>query len=233
MSRSERLLQLMQLLRTLPQPVLARDLAAELGISKRSVYRDIDSLRVSGAVIDGEAGYGFTLVEDPALPPMMFSPDEMEALILGLREVNEVGDPVLASAAQNALSKLRACLPDRTRQLMEHSFLHAKRFSPRPVITIDMPALRQAMRDEIAVDIAYVDKFGATSERRVLPLAIIYMESALVLTAWCKLRDNFRAFRIDRISACTKSDESFRPRRVPLMRESQDYFRTQGLKQRE
>ncbi len=230
MSRSERLLQLMQLLRTLPAPVLARDLAAELGVSRRSIYRDIGSLRAQGAVIDGEAGYGFTIVEDPALPPMMFSPDEMEALILGLREVDEIGDPVLASAARNALSKLRACLPDRIRQQMEHSFLHAKRFAPRPVITIDMPALRQAMRDEIAVDITYTDKFNAPSQRRILPLSIIYMESALVLTAWCKSRQDFRAFRIDRISQCTKSDESFRPRRVPLMRESQNYYRAKGLK---
>lgn len=211
----------MQLLRTLPQPVLARDLAQELGMSKRSIYRDIDSLRTTGAVIDGEAGFGYTLVEDPALPPMMFSRDEMEALVLGLREVREVADPVLADAANNALSKLKACLPERMRQQFEHASLHVKRFHERPEITIDITAIRQAMRDEVAIDIDYSDKDQNGTRRRVLPLTIVFMDNVLVLGAWCQLRKDFRAFRMDRIIKAENTNESFRPRRVPMLR---DYF---------
>ncbi len=227
MPRSERLIQLMQLLRTMPQPVRARDLAQELQVSLRSTYRDIESLRAMGAVIDGEAGFGYSLVEDPALPPMMFSTDEMEALILGLREVAQIADPVLVDAASNALAKLRACLPEPMRLQTEHSFLHEKRFAKRPEISIYMPALRQAMRDEYIVKISYIDQYDRQSQRRLLPLSIIYMENALMLAGWCELRRDFRAFRIDRITDLNVLDESFRPRRVPLMRDCAAHFRAQ------
>lgn len=221
MSRSERLIQLMQLLRALPAPVLARDLAEEMNISQRSIYRDINSLRATGAIIDGEAGFGYTVIEDPALPPMLFSSDEMEALVLGLREVREVADPVLANAAENALSKLKACLPDRMRQQFEHASLHVKRFHARPEITVDITGIRTAMREETAIDINYRDEKANTTKRRVLPLTIVFMDNALVLGTWCLLRNDFRAFRMDRIQKAENTTESFRPRRVPLLR---DYF---------
>ena len=111
MSRTDRLFRLMQALRNLPLPATAGALAQETGVSQRTIYRDIDSLRALGAVIDGEAGFGFTLIEDATLPPLGFVPEEIEALVVGLREVMEVGDPSLAEAAQSALSKLRARLP--------------------------------------------------------------------------------------------------------------------------
>ncbi len=212
----------MQLLRALPAPVLARDLAEEMNISQRSIYRDINSLRATGAIIDGAACFGYTVVEDPALPPMLFSSDEMEALVLGLREVREVADPVLADAANSALSKLKACLPDRMRHQFEHASLHVKRFHDRPKVTVDITEIRQAMRNEIAIDIDYADKDSKPSQRRILPLAIVFMDNVLVLGAWCQLRNDFRAFRIDRISKSTNTTESFRPRRVPLLR---DYFK--------
>lgn len=219
MSRSARLIQLMQLLRTATPPVKADTLATELGISVRSIYRDIDTLRGSGAVIDGEAGFGYTLEEDPALPPMLFSRDEMEALVLGLREVIEVGDPVLAGAAGNALSKIKACLPERMRLQFDHAVLHAKRFHDRPPIGIDVAALREAARDELAVDMDYADMNGQPTSRQVLPLAIVFMDQTLMLLAWCRLRADFRSFRVDRIQRLTVSEASFRPRRVPLLRD--------------
>ena len=218
MARSDRLLQLMQCLRTLPPPVQAHRLAEELGVSLRTVYRDIESLRRAGALIDGAVGLGYTLQEDPALPPMMFSRDEMEALVLGLREVREVGDPVLAAAASNALSKLRASLPARMRSEFQHAVLYAKRFVKRPEIAIDIAALRHAAREEYAVEIAYRDQHGKDTERSVLPLAIVYMDQTLVLLAWCNLRIDYRVFRIDRIRELTVSGDSFRPRRVAMLR---------------
>jgi len=218
MSRSERLIQVVQYLRTHTPPVRAEDLAEELDISVRSVYRDIDSLRKSGAIIDGEAGFGYTLEEDPALPPMLFSGEEMEALVLGLREVMEVGDPVLAKAAKNALGKVKACLPQRMRQQSEHAILHAKRYRSRPDVSIDISALRQFTRDEQAVDMNYVDVKGQATTRRIFPLGLVFMDSTLMLLGWCTLRKDFRSFRVDRINTIAETDESFRPRRVAMLK---------------
>lgn len=214
-------MQLMQLFRTLPAPVRAHTLAEETGVSLRSVYRDIEALRGMGAVIDGAAGYGYTLIEDPALPPMSFSTDEIEALVLGLREVQAVADPVLAKAAKNALSKLRASLPSSQQHQLEHAVLHTKRFIERPKISIDVARLRGVIRAETAILIRYSDLKNDESTRIVYPLGIVFFERALVLMAYCTLRQGFRAFRLDRILEFHETTESFRPRRVPLLR---DFF---------
>ena len=113
MSRTARLFQLMQALRSGPQPRTSIQLAQDLGVSARTVHRDIDTLRGLGAVIDGEAGFGFTLIEDATLPPLGFLDDELEALVLGLREVELIGDPALSDAASAALRKLQGRLPQR------------------------------------------------------------------------------------------------------------------------
>lgn len=222
MAKSDRLLQLMQCLRTFPAPVKAHALSKELGVSPRTIYRDIESLRRSGALIDGEAGYGYTLQEDPALPPMMFSRDEMEALVLGLREVVQVADPVLAKAAENALSKLKASLPERMRAEFEHAVLYAKRFHCRPEISIDIEALRHATRNEQVIEIDYSDVEENRTRRAIQPLAIVFFDRSLVVLAWCELRTAYRSFRIDRIVEMTVTERSFRPRRVPMLREYLD-----------
>lgn len=228
MSRSIRLIQLMQQLRSSSPPVKAADLAQELNVSIRSIYRDIDTLRASGAIIDGEAGFGYTLVEDPALPPMMFSRDEMEALVLGLREVGQVGDPVLAKAANDALHKIKACLPDRMRLQFEHSILHAIRFHKRPEITIDIAALRKAAWEEYEISINYTDAKEEDTKRILKPLSIIFMDQSLMLLAWCNLRNDFRSFRIDRIKTLTVTNVSFRPNRVALLRDYWEVIKKQN-----
>jgi len=222
MAKSDRLLQMMQCLRTFPAPVKAQALSRELGVSLRTIYRDVDSLRRSGALIDGEAGYGYTLQEDPALPPMMFSRDEMEALVLGLREVVQVADPVLANAAENALSKLKASLPQRMRAEFEHAVLYAKRFYTRPDMTIDIATLRSATRNEQVIEIFYADVDDNRTQRTIQPLAIVFFDRSLVVLAWCELRKAYRSFRIDRIQSMTITERSFRPRRVPMLREYLD-----------
>ena len=218
MSKTDRLLTLMQLIRTLLAPITAEQLADELGTSLRTIYRYIDDLRAAGAVIDGEAGFGYTVIEDPSLPPMMFDTDEIEALVLGLKEVIQIGDPVLAKAAKNVLSKVSASLPDRLKRQLNHSVLHAKSFRPRIKITCDVAVLRKATRDEIAVKIFYGDAEARKTERTILPLSIVSVDQKLMLLAHCTLRNDFRAFRVDRILRLSISNTSFAPRRVGMLR---------------
>ena len=225
MSRSHRLFQLMQCLRNGAGPKTAASLSDELGISARTVHRDIGTLREMGAVIDGAAGYGFTLIEDAALPPMGFTDDELEALVLGLREVEQIGDPDLAGAAAQALRKLQGRLPPRQSHRLSHSVLTAKRFWRPETPSISVSALRRATWEELEVRFAYTDMHGAQTYRQVRPLGISYFDRSTVLIGWCLLREDSRVFRLDRMRDLEVTETSFRPQRVPLLRAAQDRFR--------
>ncbi len=220
MSRTARLFQLMQALRSGPSPKTSVQLSQDLGVSARTIHRDIDALRGLGAVIDGEAGFGFTLIEDATLPPLGFTDDELEALVLGLREVQAIGDPGLADAAGAALRKLQGRLPPRQSHRLSHAVLAATRFSRPAKPTVDVSALRQATWDERVIAFSYADAKGDETERKVNPLSIVYMDRASVLLSWCHLRQDFRVFRLDRMQAMSVLDESFRPNRIPLLREA-------------
>lgn len=229
MTRTHRLFQLMQTLRSLPAPVTASTLVLETGVSLRTIYRDIDALRGLGAVIDGEAGFGYTLIEDAALPPLAFADDELEALVLGLRQVAVIGDPTLAEAAKAALSKLKARLPARQTHRLQHAVLDARRFTRPPEPGIDVRALRAATWDEATIAFHYEDAKGAVSRRHVDPLSIVYMQNAHMLMAWCHLRSDFRAFRLDRMQELSVTGDHFRPRRVPLLREYMERLREEAI----
>lgn len=218
MARTERLFQLMMALRRLPSPATAEVLAMETGVSARTLYRDIDTLRGLGAVIDGEAGFGYTLIEDAHLPPLNFAEEEIEALVLGLGEVVGIGDPALVDAAKSALAKLRARLPDTQAHRLRHAVLNAHRFDRPPPPGIDARALRTACWEETIVGFDYIDKNGAATSRKVKPLSIVFFDRASCLLGWCCLRSDFRSFRLDRMTHLHMSDESFRPNRVPLLR---------------
>ena len=219
MSRTDRLFQLMQALRSVPPPATAAQLAGMLGVTPRTIYRDIDTLRGLGAVIDGASGFGYTLVEDATLPPLSFETDEIEALVLGLREVGEVGDPVLAAAARSALAKLRARLPASQAHRLEHAVLTAQRYTPLPTPGIDVSRLRRATWDEQTIRFSYTDAEARQTTREVDPLSIVYMQASHCLLAWCHLRQDFRAFRLDRMQALELTGASFRPRRVAMLRQ--------------
>jgi predicted DNA-binding transcriptional regulator YafY len=218
MPRSDRLFRLLQALRRLPAPVTAQRLAEETGVSLRTLYRDIGALRAGGALIDGEAGLGYTLTEDPALPPQMFTRLEVEALVMGLSEVTQIGDPALARAAEDALAKITASLPERVQRQAAHATQLVHHYHPGPATSPFIPVLREAAWEERAVDITYADRDDANSRRRIWPLAIVRLDHALMCLAWCCLRQDFRQFRTDRIAAAEPADEHFRPRRVPLLR---------------
>ncbi|MGH1576749.1 helix-turn-helix transcriptional regulator [Planktotalea sp.] len=219
MSRTARLFQLMQAMRQAAPPVRAEMLAQEMGVSLRTIYRDIDSLRSLGAVIDGEAGYGYTLIEDATLPPLGFDDEEIEALVLGLREVGQTGDPSLADAARRALSKLKGRLPPSQSHRLEHAVLSARRFHERPKPGVDPRALRQAAWNEVAISFDYVDHAGTATSRSVDPLGITSLDNVQCLLAYCHLRKDYRSFRLDRMRELTVSEQSFRPKRVPMLRE--------------
>lgn len=217
MSRSARLLRLLQHLRAGPSPATAARLARALGVSERAIYRDIAALREAGAIIDGQAGFGYTLTEDPALPPQMLTRLELEAVILGLSAVQAEGDAELADAARDALAKIAASLPERAQAHARHAALRAARVDPKPPLAVDPGALRSAMWSERALDIAYADGAGRETRRRIWPLSVVFFERVLIVLALCRLRDDFRSFRLDRITALTDTGESFRPRRAALL----------------
>jgi predicted DNA-binding transcriptional regulator YafY len=206
-------------MRTMSGPITAARLAAETGVSLRSLYRDVDALRSAGAQIEGERGYGYRLLEDPALPPQMLDQDEIEVLALGLAEVRAWGDPALARAADSVLAKIAATLPDKRERQLFHAIAQVFRPEPRYVPNLDLAPLRAACWQEHAVDIRYVDGNGAESFRTILPLALFYTEACVTALSWCCLREDFRMFRTDRMLAIRSNGSSFRPRRVPLLRE--------------
>lgn len=218
MPRSDRLFRLLHAIRMLPQPVTAARLAEETGVSVRSLYRDIASLRAGGALIDGEAGVGYSLTEDPALPPQMFTRLEVEALVLGLGEVRQAGDPALARAAEAAMAKITATLPERVQRQAIHAVSQAYRFEARPTAPAYIALLREATWQERAVDITYEDNAGRGSRRRIWPLSIVYLDRTLMCLAFCTLRQDFRRFHLHRMSGVSLTDDYFRPRRVPLLR---------------
>ena len=219
MTRTHRLFQLMQTLRRLPPPVTAQQLSYDMDVSLRTIYRDIDALRGLGAVIDGEAGFGFTLIEDASLPPLGFEDLELEALVLGLRDVAIIGDPALARAAESALTKIQARVPPRQAHRLQHAVLDVQRFWRPDPPAVDVGLLRQATWDELQVQFDYEDAKGARTSRTVKPLGLVYFDQSNTLLAWCCLREDFRMFRLDRMRNLDVTDQSFRPHRVPLLRE--------------
>jgi predicted DNA-binding transcriptional regulator YafY len=218
MARPDRLFRLLQALRSLPAPVTAARLAEATEVSPRTLYRDIETLRAGGALIDGAAGLGYTLTEDPALPPQMFTRLEVEALVLGLAEVRHAGDPALAEAAAAALSKITATLPERVQRQALHAVSQTYRYQTRPAAPPHMAVIREACWDEVALDMLYRDRDGKPTDRRIWPLSVVFLDRTLMLLAWCTLRQDFRRFHIGSMENVRRTDDSFRPRRVPLLR---------------
>lgn len=217
-SRSERLLALLQALRRHRRPVTGTALASETGISLRTLYRDIASLRAQGAHIEGEAGIGYLLRPGFLLPPLMFSPEEIEALVLGSRWVAGTADPKLAGAARDLMTKVAAVLPDDLREDLDRTTLMVPR-REQVADTADAGGIREAIRHERVLRIHYRDEQGTASERHVWPFALAYFERVRVVLAWCELRNDFRSFRTDRILDYTETGRRYRRRRAALLKE--------------
>jgi predicted DNA-binding transcriptional regulator YafY len=214
LSRSERLLALLQALRRRRRPVSGRVLADELGVSVRTLYRDIGSLQGQGAEIEGEAGLGYVLKPGFWLPPLMLNGEEIEALVLGARWVGARTDEKLALAARDAIAKISAVLPPSLREDVEASTLIVAPGKTVSAAALDLAPIRAAIRAGRKLELEYQDAQGARTERTVWPFGVGYFDEARVVMAWCELRRGFRHFRADRIASCRTLEA-----RYPLSRQ--------------
>lgn len=217
MARAERLLRLLEILRRRRAVVTASELAAATEVSVRTVYRDIDTLRAQGVTIDGEAGTGYRVQAGYVLPPLMFTEDELEALLLGARWVAERTDPSLGKSAQDAMERIRAVLPSDLRSILQHTALFVAPTPPPEGAPLDLRGLREAIRDRRRLKLEYRDFKGIATERVVWPTALAFFDSSRILAAWCELRQDFRHFRLDRIEGWTDAGGKFAGSRAALL----------------
>lgn len=222
MSRAERLLQLMQFLRCHRFPVSGASLATEMGVSLRTLYRDIASLQAQGALIDGEVGVGYVLRPGFMLPPLMFSEEEIEALVLGSRWVADRADARLGEAARNAVAKISAVLPADLRHELETNALFVGPTEPFIGSDLELTDIRHAIRAELKLEIVYRDPKGAETARTIWPFALAFFDRVRVVVAWCELRQDTRHFRADRIVGFTVSKTRYPKRRQTLLKEWRD-----------
>jgi predicted DNA-binding transcriptional regulator YafY len=226
MSRAQRLLDLIQALRGYRRPVSGATLAEALGISLRTVYRDIETLKAQGAHIDGEPGVGYVLRPGFMLPPLMFSEEEIEAFVLGSRWVADRADAALGSAARNALAKIAAVLPQDLKVSPDTSSLLVGPGHTVAAGDAELPTIRLAIRTERKLRIFYVDGRGRDSKRTIWPFALAFFDRVRVVVAWCEIREGFRHFRTDRISKVQFVDKRYPRRRQVLLK---DWRATEGI----
>ncbi len=205
MRRADRLFQIVQLLRKRRTTTTAAKLAQRLDVSERTIYRDIEALQSSGTPIDGEAGVGYRLRPDYDLPPLMFTRDEIHALVIGARIVSNVGDPMLARASENILSKVAAILPPELSNILSDAHFYVPPIS-RLRSTDALLVIREALTGRRRIHMDYVDEKGRASQRVVRPLGVFFWGRTWTLAAWCESRDDFRNFRIDRMSSVREGD---------------------------
>jgi len=210
MRRADRLFRIVEYLKARRQIVTADTLAIELGVSTRTIYRDISDLLTSGVPIIGEAGMGYVMDRDHVIRPLMFTTEELEALTLGAQMVKSWGDDALAGAASQAIDKVSAVLPEALQQEMSDISLLSFTSSSAPAITIDFTALRRAIRSKYIINFEYVRQDGTTSSRHARPLSLAFFAPVWLLIGWCELRNDFRNFRIDRIGELTVTTNCFK-----------------------
>jgi predicted DNA-binding transcriptional regulator YafY len=217
MRRSERLFQIIQVLRSKRRPVTGRELADELEISLRTLYRDMAELMAQRVPIRGEAGSGYVIDARYDMPPLMLTHDELEAVVLGAAWVAQRGDPVLARGARDLIAKITEAIPPTLRPILLDAGLRPLSFKPPLPDTFDVSELRRAIRDRRKVAIAYEDADQCASMRTIWPIFIAYTEEVRIIAAWCELRQDFRHFRTDRIRSADVL-EARHPERISVLR---------------
>lgn len=208
MRRSDRLFQLVQFLRA-RRFATGQQIADELGVSKRTVYRDVRDLQGSGVPIDGEAGVGYRIDRSFELPPLTFNAEEIESLVLGARIVSAWGDADLADAARTAMTKVEAVLPDPLRRVLLETALFAPGRPRERAVPAELGLLRRAVGEHRRVRFSYTRADGKGSSRTVRPLALYFWGTKWTLAAWCDFRRDYRSFRPDRMQEVAVMDDTF------------------------
>jgi predicted DNA-binding transcriptional regulator YafY len=201
MRRADRLFQIIQVMRRSTRPVTASELAEGLEVSKRSVYRDVADLIGQRVPIRGEAGLGYVLDRDFDMPPLMLTPDELEAAVLGAQWVADKGDAVLAGAARDLIAKIATAVPERLRPFIAEPSVGAPPGRAMAPDGLDIARTRLWIRSGRKIRIRYRDEHLQESERTIWPTIIGFAETVRLLAAWCERRREFRHFRTDRIVA--------------------------------
>ncbi len=213
MRRADRLFQIIQVLRRTRKPLTADAIAAELETSKRTIYRDIAELIGQRVPIRGEAGMGYVLEKGFDMPPLMLTPDEIEAAVLGAQWVSGHADPALARAAEDLIAKIADTVPERLRPFALEPASGARPTWNREPDRIDMVKTRAQIHEGRKITLHYRDEQGRASERTIWPIAVGYYEAVRLLAAWCELRKDFRSFRTDRVLNADYLDEKYPERR--------------------
>ncbi len=209
MRKATRLFEMIQILRLAKRPVTAARIAERLGVVPRSIYRDIAALQSMRVPIEGGRGIGYILRPGFNLPPLMFSVEEMEAIVLALALLDRTGDMELKLAAKRVNEKIASAAPPPLRQILEANALHAwGTVAPLPE-GVDLASVRRAIRDERKVEIHYSDQGGRVTRRKIWPLALIYYSETANIVAWCELRQALRNFRADRVGESVFIEEFF------------------------
>lgn len=218
MRRTERLFQIIQILRGARAPVTAQSMAGELETSLRTIYRDVAELLAQRVPIRGEAGVGYMLDQGFDLPPLMLTPDEIEAAVLGARWVSARGDPALKRAARDLITKIGAVIPEHLRPFLLEPALTTPE-APRMLAedAVDMSRVRAAIRGQTKIVLLYRDEADRETRRTIWPVAVGYYETVRIIAAWCELRQDFRHFRTDRVSDAEFLEERY-PGRKALLR---------------
>ncbi|MEL6167919.1 MAG: YafY family protein [Pseudomonadota bacterium] len=211
MRRADRLFQIVQHLRG-GRLTTARVLADRLEVSERTIYRDIADLQSTGVPIDGEAGVGYLMAEGFDLPPLMFTRDEIVALVAGARIMRAWGGASMARASEEALVKIESVLPDRLRDRARQVPIHAASWEMSDTLRARLDEVESAIEACDRLSVRYSDGDGAETDRAIRPLGLWYWGKVWTLVAWCELRDDFRMFRLDRISEM-RPDGQFRTER--------------------
>jgi predicted DNA-binding transcriptional regulator YafY len=209
MRKASRLFEIIQILRLAAKPVTAQTIADRLEVTVRSIYRDISALQAMRVPIEGGRGIGYVLRSGFDLPPLMFSIEESEAVVLALALLQRTGDSGLKKAAERVTGKIAAAVPAPLRQVLMGNAIYAwGTIAPEPP-GIDLAVVRQAIRDERKLAIAYRDEQGRQTARTIRPIALIYYSTYANIVAWCELRLDFRNFRSDRIESSGPLDMFF------------------------
>ncbi len=216
--RTERLLNLLQIFYQHRYPLSGHSLAEELSISLRTLYRDIGALRAQGADIQGEAGTGYILSRSHHLPPVMFTPEQLDALALGLRWVATYGDKGIAKAASEVTGKVRHGLPPQLQTLFDDSSLLVGKRQEAHHNFENLSVVRSAIRWRRKIRAGYTDRLGNMSERTIWPFALGYFSGAIVLAAWCEKRNDFRHFDVTRLKSLQHLQEGYPHSRHSLLR---------------